>query len=130
MNGDINWPSNDGFKDNVYIEKIISKDTIFKRYGGEGGEFLGNATDSFEARALAPHSDPALTNTEIHYYQLTEDCKMAVGEAAPWFGSDGGAEQFVKYKPDGSKYTINEMLNDGILEDITDLVENGDVKID
>ena len=129
ITGEINWPGNDGFKNNS-IEKIISKNTIFKRYGGEEGEFLGNATDPFETRSLAPHSDPELTNTEIHYYQLIEDSKMTTGEAAPWFDSNGGAEQFVIYKSDGSKYTIKEMLNDGILEDITDLIENGDVKID
>ena len=89
-------------------------------------EFLGNATDSFETRALAPHSETA----EVHYYQLTEDYKMTIGEAAPWFGSDGGAEQFVKYKSDGSKYTIKELEDLGILEDITDLVEKGEIGID
>ena len=55
---------------------------------------------------------------------------MTTGEAAPWFGSDGGAEQFVKYKPDGSKYTIKELEDLGILEDITDLVEKGEIGID
>lgn len=44
--------------------------------------------------------------------------------------SESGAEQFVKYKPDGSKYTIKELEDMGILEDITDLVEKGEIKID
>ena len=43
--------------------------TLFKRYGANNGEFLGNSVDSFESRALAPHSEGA----EIHYYQLVED---------------------------------------------------------
>ena len=55
---------------------------------------------------------------------------MTTGEAAPWFGSNGGAEQFVKYKSDGSKYTVKELEDIGILEDITDLVEKGKMKID
>lgn len=66
----------------------------------------------------------------MHYYQLTEDYEMTTGTAAPWFGSDGGAEQFVKYKPDGTKYTIKELEDAGILEDITDLVKKGEIKID
>lgn len=124
--GRIHWPVDDGFKPGTKIEKEIAQDTIFKRYGENSGEFLGNAKDSFESRALAPHSE----GVEVHYYQLTEKCKMTTGEAAPWFGSDGGAEQFVKYKPDGSKYTIKELEDAGILEDITDLVKKGEIKID
>lgn len=34
---------------------------------------------------------------------------MTMGEAAPWFGNNGGVEQFVKYKSDGSKYTVKEL---------------------
>ena len=124
--GKIYWPKDDGFKEGSKINTVIAEGTIFKRYGQNSGEFLGNSTDSFEARALAPHSEGA----EVHYYQLTEDYEMTAGRAAPWFGSEGGAEQFVKYKPDGSKYTIKELEDMGILEDITDLVEKGEIKID
>lgn len=66
----------------------------------------------------------------MHYYQLTEDFRMTTGKAAPWFGSEGGGEQFVKYKPDGSKYTIKELEDAGMLEDITDLVKRGEVRFD
>ena len=75
------------------------------RISKNSGEFLGNTTDSFESRALALHSDDA----KVHYYQLMEDYKMTMGEAAPWFGNNGGVEQFVKYKSDGSKYTVKEL---------------------
>ena len=61
---------------------------------------------------------------------MIEDCEMTTGVVAPWFGSDGGAEQFVKYKLDGTKYTIKELLDIGILDDVTDLVERGEIKID
>ena len=124
--GKIQWPDVDGFKAETKGDAVISESTVFKRFGENSGEFLGNATDSFESRALAPHCEDAA----VHYYQLTEDYVMTTGKAVPWFGSDGGAEQFVKYKPDGTKYTIKELEDAGILEDITDLVKGGEVKID
>ncbi|MFI3212225.1 MAG: TNT domain-containing protein [Eubacteriales bacterium] len=106
--------------------KIVDETMIFKRYGQPSGEFLGNATDSFESRALAPHSDGA----EIYYYKPTTEIKVTGGKVAPWFGSNRGAEQFIVYKPDGSKYTIQELIDKDLLENITQLVNNGDVKID
>lgn len=36
----------------------------------------------------------------------------------------------MKYKPDGSKYTIKELEDAGMLEDITDLVKRGEVRFD
>jgi len=53
-----------------------------------------------------------------------------MGEAAAWFGSDGDAEQFVKYKPDGTKYTIKELEDMGILDDVTDFVKKGEINIE
>lgn len=55
---------------------------------------------------------------------------MTSGEIAPWFGSEGGGTQFVKYKPDGTKYTIRELEDAGLIEDITDLVEEGVIRIE
>lgn len=55
---------------------------------------------------------------------------MTMGEVAPWFGSIGGAEQFVKYKLDGSRYTIKELEELGILVDITDMVSEGVIQIE
>ncbi len=66
ITGEIHWPKGDGFKIGSKNEKEIPQGTIFKRYGENSGEFLGNTTDSFESRALAPHSDDA----KVHYYQL------------------------------------------------------------
>ena len=94
--------------------------------GLQRGEFLGNSVDSFESRALAPHSEGA----EIHYYQLVEDYEFTTGKAAPWFGSEGGAQQYVVYKPDGSKYTIKELEEAGIIEDVTELVNKGEIVIE
>ena len=124
--GEIHWPPNDGFKEGSKCKKVIPTDTLFKRYGANNGEFLGNSVDSFESRALAPHSEGA----EIHYYQLVEDYEFTTGKAAPWFGSEGGAQQYVVYKPDGSKYTIKELEETGIIEDVTELVNKGEIVIE
>ena len=125
--GEINWPVNDGFKEGTIVENTrLPEGTLFKRYGSDNGEFLGTADDSFEARSLAPHSE----NAEIHYYRMTEEGSMTSGEIAPWFGSEGGGTQFVKYKPDGTKYTIRELEDAGLIEDITDLVEEGVIRIE
>ena len=125
--GEINWPVNDGFKEGTIVEDTrLPEGTLFKRYGSDNGEFLGTADDSFEARSLAPHSE----NAEIHYYRMTEEGSMTSGEIAPWFGSEGGGTQFVKYKPDGTKYTIRELEDAGLIEDITDLVEEGVIRIE
>ncbi|QGZ28302.1 glycohydrolase toxin TNT-related protein [Streptococcus ruminicola] len=125
ISGQIHWPVDDGFKYGTKENKVITENTLFKRYGEETGEFLGNTTDSFESRALAPHS----YSVKEHYYVLTENTEMTTGEAAPWFGSNGGAKQFVKFKPNGDKYTIKELLDEGILEDVTDLVKQGDINV-
>ena len=125
--GEINWPANDGFKEGTIIEDTrLPEGTLFKRYGSDNGEFLGTADDSFEARSRAPHSE----NAEIHYYRMTEEGSMTSGEIAPWFGSEGGGTQVVKYKPDGTKYTIRELEDAGLIEDITDLVEEGVIRIE
>ena len=126
ITGEIHWPIDDGFLEGTKNNQVIKKGTIFKRYGESSGEFLGNAIDSFESRALAPHSELA----EIHYYRLKEDFEMTSGKVASWFGSGGGAEQFVKYKEDGSKYTIDELIKENKLEDITESVKDGRIEIE
>ena len=124
--GEIKWPANDGFVEGSKKDIYVDNSVVFKRYGGPSGEFLGNATDSYESRALAPHSEEA----NQYYYRPTDKFLISAGTVAPWFGSDGGGEQFVKYKADGSKYSIQELLDEGLLEDITDKVKKGEVIID
>lgn len=67
---------------------------------------------------------------KVHYYELIKDCEMTTGKVAPWFGSEGGGEQFLKYQSDGKKFSVQKLLDDGFLRDITDLVEKGVIKID
>lgn len=40
--------------------------------------------------------------------------------AAPWFGSNGGATQYLKYRSNRESYIVEELLRDGLLDDITD----------
>ena len=126
--GAVIWPVNDGFEEGTIEDVLVKGGTIFKRYGEDKGEFLGNTTDSFESRSLAMHSE----NAPIHYYQLIDDEVMTTGKAAKWFGREGGAEQFVVYKNKdaGTKYTIKELVDKVILIDITDKVESGEIVID
>lgn len=123
--GNIHWPKDDGFEKGTKHDELIKKGTVFKRYGANSGSFLGNISDSFEERALPPHSKGA----EIHYYRLTQDYVMTTGRVAPWFGAKGGGEQFVVYKepetePKKETCTISQLEADGILEDVTDKVED------
>lgn len=122
------WPTvKDGFYNGSHAPKTVEEGFIFKRYGKPTGNFLGNATDSFEKRALPPYSK----YDEVHYYRLKENFVMDYGFIEPWFDQPGMGEQFIKYKPDGSMYTINDMItNLKVLEDVTDKVLNGEIVID
>ena len=113
--GEAHWPPCDGFVDGT--QEIISYDSsmTFMRVGGTGGSYLGNTTDTFEMRSLSPSS----RLSEIHYYRPVESIELTTGEVAKWFDCEGGGIQFVKYKPSGEMYTIQEMLDNAWIEDIT-----------
>ena len=112
--GEPNWPPNDGFLYGVNYDITYPQGTRFSRYGRPSGEYLGGATDSFEMRSLAPYS----RDFDLHYYELIEEMTFTTGEVAPWFGFSGGGEQFILLAQDGRKYTINEMLQMGIIEEV------------
>ena|GEM_PF-2050376 len=69
--GKINWPSNYGFLEEVSNEVMVNPSMILDRYGEPTGQFMANATDSYESRALAPHSENAKGLYNIFY--LNED---------------------------------------------------------
>ncbi|MBB6716841.1 TNT domain-containing protein, partial [Clostridium gasigenes] len=124
--GNINWPKNNGFLEEVPKDVTVNPSMILDRYGEPGGNFMANAADSFESRALAPHSETA----KQYYYRPTEKFNMDAGTAAPWFGSNGGATQYIKYHSNGDLYTVKELIENEFLDDITDLVEKGLIKIE
>ena len=123
--GKIKWPSNNGFVEEIPNEVTVNTSLILDRYGELTGQFMANATDSYESRALAPHSEKA----KHYYYKPTEEFTMVAGTAAPWFGSNGGATQYLKYNTNGDIYTVEELLKEGLLDDITDLVEEGLISV-
>lgn len=118
VTGSIKWPPDDGFLEGTKVTETIPEGTIFKRYGSPDGSFLGNTTDPFESRAMAPYSDPSINDVEEHFYRLNKDYEMTTGKAAPWFNSSGGAEQFVVYKTNGKTYSINELIKLKVLVEI------------
>ena len=128
--GKVNWPPNDGFIPESINYEILREETRFMRIGEPSGEFLGTITDSFEKRSLAPFSDPDITDMPIKYYELLEDTEFLTGDIAPWFDLKGGGKQFLAYKPDGNRYTVQELLDAGILKDITVQVKKGEIIID
>ncbi|URZ18357.1 TNT domain-containing protein [Clostridium felsineum] len=121
VTGNINWPPNNGFVDEFPGYEILNSGILLDRYGEPTGNFFAPASDSYEIRALAPHSETA----NHYYYRATKDFEVTSGKAAPWFGSPGGAKQYIKYNEDGKIYTINELMDKGLIEDITDMVKKG-----
>lgn len=68
-------------------------------------------------------------STPIKYYELLDDTEFLTGDIAPWFDFEEG-KQFLVYKPDGTRYTVQELLDADILKDITAQVEKGEIIID
>ncbi len=128
--GKVNWPNYDGFVPESINYETLREGTQFMRIGEPSGEFLGTTTDPFGKRSLAPFSDPSITSTPIKYYELLDDTEFLTGDIAPWFDFEGGGKQFLVYKPDGTRYTVQELLDADILKDITAQVEKGEIIID
>ncbi|EPY2303453.1 TNT domain-containing protein [Clostridium sporogenes] len=122
--GNINWPKNNGFIEEFPGYETLNSGTLLDRYGESAGNFFAPATDAYETRALAPHSETA----NHYYYRLLQNFEVTSGKAAPWFGSTGGAKQYIKYNANGKLYTIDELIDEGLIEDVTDLVKEGLIK--
>ena len=133
------YPAQDGFLDGVIPEPtVVPKGTYFKRYGNSNGAFLGEATDSLESRSLPPFTD----QNDFHYYRLNCDYAFTAGKIEPWFGQPGNGNQYVVYEYDVngnivlngdgsySRISVKTLINDGVLEDITDKVLKGEIIIE
>ena len=133
------YPAQDGFLDGVIPEPtVVPKGTYFKRYGNSSGAFLGEATDSLESRSLPPFTD----QNDFHYYRLNCDYAFTTGKIEPWFGQPGNGNQYVVYEYDVngnivlngdgsySRISVKTLINDGVLEDITDKVLKGEIIIE
>lgn len=122
--GNINWPKNNGFIEEFPGYEILNSGMLLDRYGESTGNFFAPATDAYETRALAPHSETA----KHYYYRSLQNFEVTSGKAAAWFGSRGGAKQYIKYHANGKLYTIDELIDEGLIEDVTELVKEGLIK--
>ena len=109
--GEVIWPPNDGFAEEP-VDTILKKGMLIDRYGEPTGGFFSPKGVPYEERALALHSDEA----NYYVYRVLEDFNVKSGKAAPWFGRPGGGTQFVKYHENGKPYTINELIEEDLIE--------------
>ncbi len=109
--GEVIWPPNDGFAEEP-VDTILKEGMLIDRYGEPTGGFFSPKGVPYEERALALHSDEA----NYYVYRVLEDFSVKSGKAAPWFGRPGGGTQFVKYHENGKPYTINELIEEDLIE--------------
>ncbi|MBF2510280.1 glycohydrolase toxin TNT-related protein [Listeria seeligeri] len=111
VTGDIKWPPNNGFLSEPH-DRITDVGEVFDRYGEPNGEFLAKVGSSFEDRALAPHSESA----NYYRYRVSKPFKIIEGETAPWFGQKGGATQLYGITEDGTKLSVEQLVDEEYLE--------------
>lgn len=99
-------------KVNVW-KKVLEEGTLIGRYGSPRGEFFSPEGTTYEQRSLALHSD----NADYYVYRVVRPLEVDSCKIAPWFGREGGT-QFIKYHDDGTKYTINELIDEGYVEEV------------
>ncbi|RUT46774.1 DUF4237 domain-containing protein [Paenibacillus anaericanus] len=115
--GNINWPGENGdpningFLLGISEDMTLKKGMLIDRYGSPVGNFFSPEGIPYEQRALAPHSDYA----DYYVYKIVQDFEVEGGIIAPWFDRPGGGLQYIKYKPDGDKYSLEELVDLGYL---------------
>ncbi|WP_077735472.1 glycohydrolase toxin TNT-related protein [Bacillus sonorensis] len=109
--GNINWPPNNGFEGEP-VKMQLKEGMLIDRYGGPGGSFFSPEGIPYEQRALALHSDEA----DYYVYRVVEDFEVTGGKIAPWFDRPGGGTQFIKYHDNGKAYSLNELIEEELIE--------------
>ncbi|MBN8209830.1 TNT domain-containing protein [Bacillus sp. NTK071] len=94
---------------------ILSKETLIDRYGFPEGSFFSEKGVPYEQRALALHSDTA----DYHIYKVLENLEVMGGKAAPWFDRVGGGIQFIKYHKNGKTYSLQELIDEDLIVEVT-----------
>ncbi|WP_252198884.1 TNT domain-containing protein [Bacillus mycoides] len=112
--GGIHWPPNDGFVSGTQKVETLQPGTRLDRCGNPAGSFLAPESDSFLSRALAPHSEQA----PYYVYEVIDDFEVTLGKFAPWFDQPGGGTQIIKYKSNGRPYSIEELIELGVIKQI------------
>ncbi|MGN9866330.1 glycohydrolase toxin TNT-related protein [Bacillus swezeyi] len=109
--GNINWPPNNGFEGEP-VKMKLEEGRLIDRYGGPGGSFFSPEGIPYEQRALALHSDEA----DYYVYRVLEDFEVTGGKIAPWFDRPGGGIQYIKYHDNGKTYSIEELVQEELIE--------------
>jgi len=119
--GDINWPPNNGF-DGEPVKMKLQKGMLIDRFGGPGGSFFSPEGIPYEQRALALHSD----EVDYYVYEVIRPLEVDGGKIAPWFDRPGGGTQYIKYHENGEAYSINELIDEGYIREVS--VRKGGLK--
>ncbi|MED1714504.1 glycohydrolase toxin TNT-related protein [Bacillus paralicheniformis] len=119
--GDINWPPNNGF-DGEPVKMKLQKGMLIDRFGGPGGSFFSPEGIPYEQRALALHSD----EVDYYVYEVIRPLEVDGGKIAPWFDRLGGGTQYIKYHENGEAYSINELIDEGYIREVS--VRKGGLK--
>ncbi len=109
--GNINWPPNNGFDGEPSI-MTLKKGELIDRYGAPSGGFFSPEGIPYEHRALALHSDEA----DYYVYKVVDEFEVTGGKIAPWFDRPGGGIQYIKYHDNGKPYTMEELINEDLIE--------------
>ena len=107
------YPSKDGFDGNIK-EIAITEGGTFDRYGNTTGKFGSPVGTPMSNRSLPPTTN--MDNYHVYMVKSGKQIFAKSGLIAPWFCQPGGGTQYLFYK------TIEEMLIEGLIEEITYLV--------
>ncbi|HCS1417880.1 TPA: glycohydrolase toxin TNT-related protein, partial [Shigella boydii] len=99
------WPPNRGVLGES-PQYTLLPGTRIDRYGSEYGTFLSPEGTPYRARSLKPGTD----GKPYSVYEVTKPITVDAGEAAPWFGYEGGGIQYEL--PD----KVINLINNGSLE--------------
>jgi predicted ribonuclease toxin of YeeF-YezG toxin-antitoxin module len=112
--GNINWPPNGGY-DGEPMKMELEKGMLLDRFGAPGGNFFSPEGIPYEQRALALHSDEA----DYYIYKVIRPFDVEGGKIAPWFDRPGGGTQFLKYHDNGKMYTMDELIDEGLIIEVS-----------
>ncbi|WP_368503173.1 T7SS effector LXG polymorphic toxin [Alkalihalophilus sp. As8PL] len=111
LNGNINWPENNGFFKDPQTN-TLEKSLKIDRYGEPSGSFFSEKGTPFEQRALAPHS----SQSNYYSYEVKKPFKTLGGEAAPWFDQPGGGMQYIGIDKNGDILTVQDLIDGGYIK--------------
>ena len=105
--GKLSWPPNDGFSADP-VSQTLDPGTQIDRYGKNIGKFLSPRGTPFGARSL-PYDE---TSMPYHAFEVLKPLTVQSGQAAAWFGEEGGATQYM------TSSSVEDLIKNGFLKEI------------